>query len=261
VRWALSYLLNRDAIGKVIWQPPSPPAEYWWASWKANDQWTNASIQKNYPLTYDPKKAGDLLDSVGAKMGSSGQREFNGQPVTLNMLTPAPIGAREYQIGQSLIDEAKKIGVTMNLQSLQGPAYTDAYQMGNWDVDSAWLCGVALDPGQYYNQLEAQWYVPIGQRAIQGNVVRLKDPAFDDAALKLDQADPTNPSSKPLFDTAMEAYFKALPIAPIIQTTYPIAFNTTVWTGWPTQDNLYNIPANWWAHFKFVIGALKPASA
>jgi peptide/nickel transport system substrate-binding protein len=194
-------------------------------------------------------------------MGPNNQRMFNGQPVTFDLLTPAPIGQREYQIGQSLADNAKKIGVTLNLKSLQGPPYTDAYQNGQWDLISGWLCGVALDPGQYYNQIESQWYVPIGQRAVQGDPVRLKDPAFDDVALKLDATDPNSPDAKPLFDQAMELYFKDLPTAPIIQTTYPIAFNTTYWTGWPTSDNLYNIPANWWAHFVFVLGQLKPAAS
>jgi peptide/nickel transport system substrate-binding protein len=263
VRWALSSLLNREQIGKVIWQPPSPPADYWWAAWKANDRWVAPDIQKQYPFTYDPKKAGDLLNSVGATMGSGGLREFSGQPVTFDLLTPAPIGAREYQIGQSLIDEAKKVGVTINIRSLQGPPYTDAYLQGNWDLDSAWLCGVALDPGQYYQIFEMQNYVPLGQRALgsgPNNVVRLKDPALDEVARKLDVTDPTDASGKPLFERAMEAYFKALPVAPIIQTTYPISYNTTYWTGWPTADNLYNVPATWWAHFLFVMGSLKAAS-
>ena len=43
----------------------------------------------------------------------------------------------------------------------------------------------------------------------------------------------------------------------MIQTGYPSYFNTTFWTGWPTDDDLYQVPLNWWPHFIFVIGKLK----
>jgi peptide/nickel transport system substrate-binding protein len=62
-------------------------------------------------------------------------------------------------------------------------------------------------------------------------------------------------------DAALRAYYKALPAIPIIQTTYPAAFNTTYWTGWPTNENLYHVPLNWWGQFLFVIGNLKPTGA
>ncbi len=38
-------------------------------------------------------------------------------------------------------------------------------------------------------------------------------------------------------------------------------YNTRYWTGWPTEDNPYTIPANWWGQFLFVIGTIKPAGA
>ena len=42
--------------------------------------------------------------------------------------------------------------------------------------------------------------------------------------------------------------------------TYPFAFGTEYWTNWPTADNNYNIAANWWAQFLFVIGGITPAT-
>jgi peptide/nickel transport system substrate-binding protein len=50
------------------------------------------------------------------------------------------------------------------------------------------------------------------------------------------------------------------PAVPIIQTIYPMMFNTAYWTGWPTADNPYTIPVTWWSHFLFAIGSLQPAS-
>ncbi len=45
---------------------------------------------------------------------------------------------------------------------------------------------------------------------------------------------------------------------PVIQTGYPSYYNTTFWKGWPTDDNLYQVPLNWWGQFMFVLGKLEP---
>jgi peptide/nickel transport system substrate-binding protein len=41
-----------------------------------------------------------------------------------------------------------------------------------------------------------------------------------------------------------------------IQTGYPSYFNTAFWKDWPTDDDLYEVPLNWWPHFIFVLGKI-----
>jgi peptide/nickel transport system substrate-binding protein len=257
-RQALSYLLDRDQIGKTIWQPPSPAAKYPWASWAANDKWKNDDIQKQYDLTYDPKKAEQLLDSMGAtKQGD--MRSLNGKPLSLTLITPLPVGKPEYQIAQSLATNAKKVGIDIQVKSLVGTPFNDAYQLGQFDLTSHWLCGSALDPNQLYNKFEGRLYKPVGTRTpANDDETRTRLPEFDAIVAKLNNVDPSDPKNKPLFDQGLNVFMKNLPATPSIQTTYPLAFNTTYWTGWPTQDNIYNVPANWWAQFIFVIGKLQP---
>jgi len=258
-RQAMSYLLDRETIAKTIWQPPSAPAKYPWAGWAANDKWKNDDIQKKYDLTFDLNKAGQLLDSIGAtKQGD--MRQLNGKPLSINLITPVPIGDPEYQIGQSLAVNAKKVGIDIQVKSTPGTPFNDAYYTGNYDMTSHWLCGSALDPNQLYSQYEDRLYKPIGQRVASGitNPSRTRIPELNAAATKLDGANPDDPQNKALFDQGLEAFLKNLPALPVVQTIYPFLFNTTYWTGWPTQDNRYNISANWWAQFMFVIGKLQP---
>ncbi len=101
----------------------------------------------------------------------------------------------------------------------------------------------------------------IGQTAVNGNQIRLRDAALNADAVKLDSSDPTSPDAKAVFDKALGDFYKALPAIPVIQTTYPTAFNTTYWTNWPTDDNLYHVPANWWGQFLFTIGKIKATGA
>jgi peptide/nickel transport system substrate-binding protein len=67
--------------------------------------------------TYDVKKAGDLLDGAGWKMGSSGVREKAGQKLTLDLVTNADNTVRVKNL-QIMQDQWKKIGVDAQLRSL-----------------------------------------------------------------------------------------------------------------------------------------------
>jgi peptide/nickel transport system substrate-binding protein len=76
--------------------------------------------------------------------------------------------------------------------------------------------------------------------------------------VQLDNSDPNNPNTGAVFDQALESFYKDLPLIPTYQTTYPAVFHTTYWTGWPSDNNLYQVPLDWWGQFLFIIGNLKP---
>ncbi|HLH74013.1 MAG TPA: ABC transporter substrate-binding protein, partial [Chloroflexota bacterium] len=181
-----------------------------------------------------------------------------GKPLSFEIMTPVPVGNPEQVIAQLIADEFKKLGVDVTVRAYTNAVWTQKWNTGDFDMDSHWLCGVSFDPDQLYTQFETSKAVPVGKTAVNGNQIRIHDAALNADAVKLDAADPTSSANKALFDQALADYYKALPAIPIIQTTYPTAFNTTYWTNWPTDDNLYHVPANWWGQFLFTIGSIKP---
>jgi len=257
-RWAMSYLIDRDQIANNLSQPASRSAKYPWADYPSNDKWANAAIQQGNTLTYDPNKAGQLLDSLGAtKQGDT--RNLNGKPLSLNLILGDPAGTQSYQIAQSLAMSAKKVGIDIQVRSLIGTTFSDAYALGQYDIRSFSLCGLALDPAQLYSRFETQYYKPIGTRsAANFNETRSQIPELDAIATKLDNLNPDDPNNKPLFDQGLEAFMKNLPAAPITQQVRPQAYNNAYWSGWPTESNVYSQPTLWWAHALFVIGKLQP---
>lgn len=82
VRKAISYAIDRDSIisgllgnhGQAMYAPVHP------LSWA----WTD-DVEK---YDYSPKKAGELLDAAGWKMGSDGFRYKNGQKLTIKLSHP-----------------------------------------------------------------------------------------------------------------------------------------------------------------------------
>jgi len=257
-RWALSYLTDRKKIGDTIWIIQTPPAQYPWADYKSNDQWTNREIADQNRLVYDPKRAETLLNEMGTVVQGT-QRMFQGKPIQIEIMTPAIVGNPEYLIGQSVADELKKLGIDATIRSYTNPIWTQKYSTGDFDISSHWLCGVSFDPGQLYAQFLSNRAMAIGQLTTTTNQVRLKSAEFDAVVSKIDVSDPANASNKALFDQGLAMFYKHLPTFPIIQTTYPVITSDEYWTGWPTDDNLYQVPLAWWGQYGRVIGALKPS--
>ncbi|HZR39213.1 MAG TPA: ABC transporter substrate-binding protein [Ktedonobacteraceae bacterium] len=259
MHWAISYLVDRKTLGQTVWPVPTPPAQYPWADYPGNDKWSNSDLASKYPLTYDPAKAAALLDEMGAKLGSNGKRTYQGQPLHYEIASAAKVGDPEYINGQKLADELNKLGIDTTVRAYTGSVWQNKLNMGEYDIVTWWICGQVLDPGQLYTQFEVRKTKPIGQDASTGgNTLRSQYKDLDTIANQLDSVDPTDPKNKALFDQALEAYYKDLSLIPLYQTTYPTIYNTTYWTGWPTDDNLYQIPSNWWGQFLFVVGNLKP---
>lgn len=255
MRWAINYVLDREKIGKSLWQVEVPPAIYPWADYPGNDKWKNDELAEKYKFEYSPDKATKLLDEIAPK-NPAGKRTYKGKEINLEIITPSPVDGGEYAIANLLKTELAKVGVPATLRSLTGSVHDEKFQRGNYDISSNWA-GFAFDPQQLYQDWESGKAMPIGKNSAGKNKMRFKDPKLDEATAKLAQLDPTTPEAKPFLDQALEVYFQKLPLIPVIQTGYPSFNNTTFWTGWPTDDDLYQVPLEWWSHYVFVLGRLK----
>lgn len=257
-RWAVSYMIDRDVAATVLSQPPSEPAKFPWAAYPSNEQWSNPEIQQQYDFTFDLDRAAQLLDEAGATL-VDGRRQMNGEPLNVSIITPVVVTDPGYQIADMLVRNAAEVGLEMTLTSLTGGTHGDANDTGDYDINAQWMCGLVFDPVQMYDDFLIRDYVPVGERAL-GNRNRVQLPEFDELVTELETLDPTDEANKPKFDQALQLYFQGLPVIPTAQTMFSFIFNTSQWTGWPTNEDRYNIAASWWSQFRFVIGRLQPAA-
>jgi peptide/nickel transport system substrate-binding protein len=256
MRWAINYCLDREKIGKSIWPVQVPPAVYPWADYPTNDKWKNDELANKYKFEFNPDKATQLLDEIAPK-NAAGKRTYKGKEINLEIITPSPVDGGEYAIANVLKTELAKVGVPATLRSLAGNVHDEKFQRGQYDIDSSWA-GIAVDPEQLYSDWTSDKYQPVGKNAAGKNKLRYRNPKFDAISEKLAQLDPNSEEAKPLLNQALEIYFQDLPMLSVIQTGYPSYFNTTFWKGWPTDDDLYEVPLNWWQHFIFVLGKIEP---
>lgn len=259
MRWAISALMDREYYAKSIWTPATTPATYPWPGYPYMKKWEDPSVAAKYPLTYDPKKAEQLLDEIGAKKGSDGKRRYKGKKLSFTIITPATNTQPEYQIGQALAKEMTKVGIDTTIKSLSGSVYSAQYEKGTYDIRSEWGPCSTMDPYQTYTDNTSDKFTPIGKSSTKGDNERLKDPKLDRLTTELGNDDPGAPAAKPIFTAALNEWYTEMPVIPSVHTIYTHQSNTTYWTGWPSNDNLYMVPNNWWGQFMFVVGQLKPA--
>ncbi|WP_405059731.1 ABC transporter substrate-binding protein [Kribbella sp. NBC_01505] len=256
MRWAINYCLDREKIGKSIWPVEVPPAIYPWADYPTNEKWKNDELANKYKFEFNLAKATEILDEICPK-NAAGKRAYKGKEVNLEIITVSPVDGGEYAIANVLKTDLAKVGVSATLRSLSGSVHGEKFERGEYDIDSNWA-GFANDPEQMYSDWESAKAQPIGKNAAGKNKMRFRNTKFDELSHKLAAMDPAAPEAKPLMDEALEIYFQNLPLLPVIQTGYPSYFNTAFWTGWPTDQDLYEVPLNWWQHFIFILGKIKP---
>ncbi len=259
-RWAMSHLIDREVIATTIWQPSSTPATYPWADYGGWQPWAPAEVMDQFDLTFNVDKANEILDAMGATERDGDVRILNGKPLRLTMITPVQTTGLEYQIGASFADTAKQAGIEIELKSLPGSAFGDAYNTGDYDLTCHWICGMQFDPNQLYQGFHSRGYKPVGERS-EGDAAsaRLQSPELDALIEELDVINVDAPESQEVFNDALTVFMTELPAVASIQTVYPMFYNTAYWTGWPSADDPYTIPANWWGQFMFVITSLQPA--
>ncbi len=259
VRRALSMLMNREKWGENIWVPPSQPAKGLWANYRNMDQYINpASAEKWKTFTYDPAGAVALLESVGFKKDGNTMMAPDGKPFSFVVGTPVGPTGYEYLMAQDWIEDLKAQGIEASLQNFEGPVWWSRVDAGDWDAGVWWMCGATVDPMELYDGYTCNRVVPIGERPINGNSLRACNKEFDSIVEKLKQLTPDAPEAKDLYMQAFDKWMEMAFGVPLIETYYPVQFNTTYWDGMPSKDNLYTVPFNWWGQIMWVLFNAKP---
>jgi peptide/nickel transport system substrate-binding protein len=262
MHWVINYLIDREKIGSTVWPVKTPPAQYPWADYDGNEKWEVPQLAEKYKFEYNPQKAAQLLDEMGATLGPDGVRRWKGKPAAVEIITPAGVDGAEFIIGQLVVEELRKLGLKgSTVRSYSGSVHSEKWERGQFDISSQWVCNVSWDPNQLFSAFQSRWAKDVGTNAVGRNQVRMRNAKLDQLSRQLESMDPESAEARALMEQALEEYFRTLPVIPVIQTAYPAYFNTTYWTGWPTEDDLYQVPNNWWGQFLFVIGRLKPTGA
>jgi len=240
------------------------PADYPWADWGGNEVYDYKDILQKYgassDVSFDLKKAADILDKLGFKKGGDGIRvDDKGQKMEFTIIVPQVGVTGEYPIALDFAENLGKVGIKATVKWNEMTVWDEALQTGNFDISSHWWCGNWQEPPQAFAEWQSYRIKPVGQRATAGNWIRFSNKDFDPIAKALEDTAPDDPKIKDIYKQAFEMFIDNMISIPIIQTTFVMPFSTHYWKGWPDETKIATVPFTWWPEFMFTLMNLKKA--
>src|ERR1700689_3401735 len=260
VRQAISYGVNRTTISNVgedFQQPPVQGAGSLTGITLPLDQSYVTPATSGYVATYDPAKAKQILEAAGWKMGSNGFFQLNGK--TLAFAIEDPSAYTDFITDdQIMAQELKAVGMDVTVNGTSVQKWTTDLATGNFQAIAHWGNGGPTPYYLYDNWLDTDLTAPIGKTAT-GDYDRFNN-ATAEAALKSFAG--TNDTATQLSDVASMEQIVAtqLPRIPLFYGVAWFEYNTSKFTGWPSQSNPYapgepTVPFN-----EITVLRLRPAS-
>lgn len=261
MRRAVSWAVDRKALADLVNEGAGIPAKWLFPAYGPLDQ----LLAKNDDLftkygdgVFDPAKAEQVFQAKGYQKGADGVYVGpDGKRLSLQLLMATP----DWSTSTSyLIQALGAVGIEVRPKLLAMPAYQDAASLGEFDARQAWLCGSVSDPFTTLNAFHERRAVPVGQRTdYDKGAGRWKNDEYSRLTDEVGSLVPGDPKINDLFRQALEAFLKDAPAFGLYQQVRIVPYNTTYWTNWPTADNNYIHPPNWWMTLHQILLKIKPA--
>jgi len=258
MRWAVNYALPKQKIGDAQTGGFGKISAYNFPDYPALQAWLteNQDLLDQYgPTTYDPAKAKEIIESKGYTMGANGFYEKDGQPLQVNILfkTEEPI------LPALVVSAFQEVGIDAAPRALAGAAYFDARDTGDYEIETHHVaCGSVVEPYDELNLLHSRWIKPIGER-VSNNIWGWSNTEYDEIVDEMQTLAPGADRQHELFRRALEIRLQELPIISLTQQQRVVPYSNMYWTNWPTAENDYHHPPNWWQNFLMLVTAIEPA--
>jgi len=237
VRKAMSMAINRDQILQVAFNGKAFAADVTglsnvYADWKVDDpsslgDWT----------TYNPDKAGQMLDEAGYNLGSDGVRAApDGTPLTFK-LTMVQGFTDWISAGEIMVQNWKDVGINVETKMIDPGAYFSSIPVGDYEI-SLWFGYTDPTPyGQYLKMMGSATVVPWGQFTMV-NFAHYGSPAAD-ALLKQWAATEDKAQQLEACRGLQKVFADEAPEVPLWSGLDWGIFNNATFTGWPSEADNY----------------------
>lgn len=257
MRWALNQVIQKDQFSTLFNTPnAATPARSTFPEVPALKGWLdqNASLFSTYnTLEYSVDKAAATFQAKGYTQKDGKWVDASGKPlkVHLSVFNAAALGAVWTTVEQLLVQNLNDAGLTVDSTPGDFGVVADARTNGDFDIQTWFECGSVADQWATFNRYAG--------KAGSDNPGGWNNDQYNDLVGQIAKLAPGDPQVTTLSNQALEIWLKELPVIPLAQRPEPLLSNTTYWTGWPTNDNLYELPAAWVMSFHNVVLKLQPA--
>jgi peptide/nickel transport system substrate-binding protein len=230
VRQAFAYGIDREQVSKIGESGYQPAGNQSGVVLPTYKDWFNADQAKQNDYTMSADKAKQALSSAGYSAS---------KPLKLKIITVT--GYTDWDASLNEIkQQLKPLGIEIDVNDLAQTAYQDKLYKGDYDLAYG---QETAGPAPYYEF--RQWLLsgnsaPLGQNA-STNWERYSDPATD--KLLNDYAAADEATQKDIVNKLQNVMLTTIPFLPTTEGVSWFQYNTDHWSGWPTPDNPYALPA------------------
>jgi peptide/nickel transport system substrate-binding protein len=262
MRRAVSWAIDRQALADLVNEGAGVASKWVFPSYGPLEEMlaANEDLFEEYQAgLVDPAAAMALFEEKGYEMGDDGiYVAEDGERLSMQLLMATP----EWSISTSYILQALgAVGIEVQPKLLAIAAYQDAASLGEFDARQGWLCGSVADPFTTLNAWHQSRAVPVGERTdYDRGAGRWANEEYSAIVDEIAQLEPGDPAIEEKFREALDIYLAETPAFGLYQQVRIVPYNQTYWTNWPTAENNYIHPPNWWMTTHQVLLNIEPAS-
>ncbi|WP_192772579.1 ABC transporter substrate-binding protein [Plantactinospora soyae] len=198
------------------------------------------------PMQPDTARARQLLEDAGYRRNGDGVYAKGGSQLSLTVKTVA--GWADYITALStMAQQLKQVGIKLTVEQLSWNEWTSQRQSGRFQLIMDSLNqGPAPDPYYLYSYFfGTQGTAKVGGKA-STNWSRFSDPQVDRALAALTTLDPKNTAARQgHLDTVQTRVEESMAYIPVLTQGTVTEYHAAKFTGWPTGDAPYAMPAVW----------------
>ena len=200
--------------------------------------------------SFDPRKVPPLMTDAGFKKDSDGFWAKDGKRWTMTMTAAAALDA----MAPILAEQFRRQGFDVSFG--RRPDYLQVAYGGKSDLVLWGHGGGIFDPEDSMLLYHSKFYRPVGEITTRFN--RFRNKRFDELTDAAGQLPVNDPGLRPIVKEAFGIWAEQVVEIPIAQWYHRIPFNTTLWTGWPSEADPYQSPTvSYWTTMMVVHGLKK----
>lgn len=247
VRQALNLAIDRGTINEKAFVGLAKEISPTFALLGRDDKWIADGMPAESPQTADAAAAAKVLEDAGYTKDADGFYGKDGKPVELTLTSVD--GWSDYNNAAKLIEEqARAAGLKVTASTISWNEFADARVSGDFELIMGGVVGTSIaDPFQIYREWFTGDYTQKVGTALEPGEWNFSRYANDEVDAAVATASQTNDEAvkKEAYATVQKHIVEDLPYIPLVVNASQTFFNSTNYTGWPTEDDMYMFPPSW----------------
>jgi peptide/nickel transport system substrate-binding protein len=265
MRRAVNLIIDRTQIVNVAYEGTTEASRTMFAQFGSMEPFIQAVEEAGYGLDAraDVEAGQALIEEAGwTRDGDYYAKDGETLSVEIHVNSASTEYTRTIDV---IVEQLQRAGIDARSVPVEnGVFWGEVLPFGSYEMSYSWLsCGSVNEPWASMGRYTTDDVVPVGERSPGFNNTARWDgeaaQAYTEIMADIESRPLGDPEIPALVAEAYQYLDQEVPFIPLVQAAKLIPFNTTYWTGWPTNEDYYNHPFFWWNHTHQIIHNLEKA--